>query len=208
MPFPPPTVEELSRIRLRRQPQQDRSRTKVIKAIATAEKMLEKSGPESITLNSVAREAKISVGAIHQYLPDREAIYAALADRYHHRLESSIASMADQVTSRDDLISGAFEVFLGVFRDETHVRTMALRGAVGAEESRQHRRRMADGLHAILTKVGVTQDNTDGRATALAVYVAVEAILREAYGADPAGDPALLERARVMCEAWLASCGH
>ena len=67
---------------LRRQPNQARSRDKVARALAAADDLLDEAGPDALTLNRVAERAGLTAGALHQYLPDRDAIVEVLAARY------------------------------------------------------------------------------------------------------------------------------
>jgi AcrR family transcriptional regulator len=201
--FAPPTIDELSTIRLRRQPQQDRSRTKVIAAIATAERMLAESGPSSITLNSVAREAGLSVGAIHQYLPDRDAIYAALADRYHHRLQASLQDLSSKVSTPDELVDKSFEAVLSVFGNEANMRSMTLRTNAVNGSGSDHRVKMISTLHDLLVKVGLATDDANGIADATVAFTAIDGALSEAYLNDPKGDPRIINSARFLANAWV-----
>ncbi len=47
--------------------------------------MLEKHGSRGLTTNRVAEVAGVSIGSVYQYFPNKEALVAALSDRYVER---------------------------------------------------------------------------------------------------------------------------
>src|SRR3954462_14931918 len=77
---------------LRRVPRQARSRERLAHVLATADRLLAAEGPEALTIIRVAAEAGMSVGAVYQYLPDRDAIIEALATSYLARIEVTMAA--------------------------------------------------------------------------------------------------------------------
>jgi AcrR family transcriptional regulator len=50
--------------------------------LKAADRLLAAEGTDALTTTRVAAEAGVSIGALYQYLPDRDAILHALADRY------------------------------------------------------------------------------------------------------------------------------
>ncbi|WP_424359737.1 TetR/AcrR family transcriptional regulator [Methanocella sp. MCL-LM] len=57
-----------------------------------AECLLRAHGPESVTMDSVARKAGISRAMLHQYFSNRESLYAAVAARIVESLNATINS--------------------------------------------------------------------------------------------------------------------
>ena len=82
------TEPDWDRIPLQRAPRQQRSREKVARALAAASDLVAREGVSALTLPRVAEAAGVSVGALYQYLPDRDAIVRALVAEYHARLEA------------------------------------------------------------------------------------------------------------------------
>ena len=68
--------------RLRRLPQQQRSREKLLRVLDAAEEVLAREGAGAFTTVRIAQAAGISVGTLYRYFPDKEAIVEALALRY------------------------------------------------------------------------------------------------------------------------------
>jgi AcrR family transcriptional regulator len=83
---------------LRRTPQQERSRAMVERIIAAGQQVLLRDGYERASTNRVAAEAGISPGSLYQYFPDKEAILAAVVDRYSEELSAQLtAVLADRL---------------------------------------------------------------------------------------------------------------
>jgi AcrR family transcriptional regulator len=66
----------------RRRPQQERSRATVDRILAAADAAFGELGSAAVTTTQIAAAAGVSVGALYRFFPDKEAIKAALADRY------------------------------------------------------------------------------------------------------------------------------
>jgi AcrR family transcriptional regulator len=50
--------------------------------VTAAQRVLEKRGVDGLTTNHIAEIAGVSIGSLYQYFPNKEAIVAALTDRY------------------------------------------------------------------------------------------------------------------------------
>lgn len=74
---------------MRRQPRQVRSQERVNQILDVAEQMFISEGYDATTTNAIAARAKVSIGSLYQFFPDKAAIVQALTMRYmellHHR---------------------------------------------------------------------------------------------------------------------------
>lgn len=75
----------------RKQPMQARAQATVEAILSAAAGILERDGPARFTTNAVATEAGVSIGALYQYFPNKQALTAALIERSAHDLEGSMA---------------------------------------------------------------------------------------------------------------------
>lgn len=50
--------------------------------VVAAQRVLEKHGVDGLTTNRIAEVAGVSIGSLYQYFPNKEAVVAALTDRY------------------------------------------------------------------------------------------------------------------------------
>ncbi|MDX1977103.1 MAG: TetR/AcrR family transcriptional regulator [Pseudanabaenaceae cyanobacterium bins.68] len=71
---------------MRRQPRQARSQERVNQILDVAERLFVRDGYSSTTTNAIAQEAKVSIGSLYQFFPDKSAIIYALAERYNAQL--------------------------------------------------------------------------------------------------------------------------
>jgi AcrR family transcriptional regulator len=67
---------------MRRQPRQARSQERVKQILDVAEEMFIANGYNATTTNAIASQAKVPIGSLYQFFPDKGAIVEALAVRY------------------------------------------------------------------------------------------------------------------------------
>ena len=79
--------------RLRKNPQQERSRRMVERIVSAGQRVLAEHGYERTTTNRVADEAGISPGSLYQYFPNKEAILDAVIDRYSRLFSEQLAGL-------------------------------------------------------------------------------------------------------------------
>jgi AcrR family transcriptional regulator len=66
----------------RKRPLQERAQVTVESLVVAAERVLQREGVARLTTNRIAEVAGVSVGSVYQYFPGKQAIVAALAERY------------------------------------------------------------------------------------------------------------------------------
>ncbi|MEU5095142.1 TetR family transcriptional regulator [Streptomyces sp. NPDC020996] len=194
---------------LRRRPQQARSRARLARVLQAAERVLVAEGVEALTTTRVAAEAKVSIGSLYQYLPDRDAIIDALAAGYFTKLESVMDGFAESAAAQrwEDPVGVLVDAFAALYRSEHGFRALWFGSGLTERTraaDREHKRRMADGLRRVLLALGVA----DGEALVRACHAAVlaaDALSQEAFRRDAEGDAGLLEEAKVMLRGYLAA---
>ncbi|MGW2962563.1 TetR family transcriptional regulator [Streptomyces sp. NPDC001220] len=203
-----PTVEETGAA-LRRTPQQARSKARLARVLEAAERVLVAEGVAALTTTRVAAAAKVSVGSLYQYLPDRDAIIDALAATYFSRLEGAMDDLVRAAGTEhwDDPVGVLIDGFAALYRAEHGFRALWFGSGLtdrAREADREHKRRMADGVRRTLLALGIAGDTEAlGRACHAAVLVA-DALAQEAFRRDPEGDTALLDEAKVILRGYLA----
>lgn len=70
----------------RRRPMQARSRERVDRILDAAASLLIEEGYDGVKTNHIAKRAKVSIGSIYQFFPNRYAIFHSLAVRYMDRI--------------------------------------------------------------------------------------------------------------------------
>ncbi|UCG51678.1 MAG: TetR/AcrR family transcriptional regulator [Candidatus Latescibacterota bacterium] len=77
----------MEKANFRRAPKQARSRERYKKILDTAANLFFEKGFDGATTNEIAHRAGISIGSLYQYFDNKEAIVAALTDRYVEALK-------------------------------------------------------------------------------------------------------------------------
>ncbi|MBW8796871.1 MAG: TetR family transcriptional regulator [Streptomyces sp.] len=195
---------------LRRTPQQARSKARLARVLKAAERVLIAEGVPALTTTRVAAEAGVSVGSLYQYLPDRDAIIDALAATYFAQLEAVMEEFVRSAATErwSDPVGLLIDTYAALYRTEQGFRALwfgsGLTDRTRAAD-REHKRRMADGVHRVLLALGIAGD-TEGLGHAChAAVLAADALAQEAFRRDAEGDTALLDEAKVMLRAYLTA---
>ncbi|MGF1480422.1 MAG: TetR/AcrR family transcriptional regulator [Cyanophyceae cyanobacterium] len=78
---------------MRRQPQQARSQKRVNRILDVAEQLFITDGYHATTTNAIAARAKVPIGSLYQFFPDKAAILQALTMRYTDLLHQRFAQL-------------------------------------------------------------------------------------------------------------------
>ncbi|WP_406005583.1 TetR family transcriptional regulator [Streptomyces sp. NBC_00637] len=194
---------------LRRTPRQARSRARLALLLEAAERILVGDGVEALTTTRVAAEAKVSVGSLYQYLPDRDAIIDALAARYFARLEDVMDDLVRTAARErwEDPVGVLLDTFARVYRTEHGFRALWFGSGLTERTraaDREHKRRMADGIRRVLLALGVARDDEALARACHAAILAADALAQEAFRRAPEGDGELLDEAKAMLRCYLA----
>jgi len=196
--------------RVRRVPQQQRSRDKLRRVMEAADAVLAAEGAGALSMARVAEEAGVAVGSIYAYLPDKEAIVEALALAYWTGFAQAVEAVADA----DALAPSAaptdvvFDALAACFRDEPGFRALwygGLRTERVRAETRAVRGAVAGAVARMLAAHRPRATAADRAAAAETLVLVGDGLLREAFRRDPAGDPALLAEGRIVLRAYVAA---
>ncbi|GAA3559870.1 TetR/AcrR family transcriptional regulator [Streptomyces osmaniensis] len=206
---PTPDPDGTWQVPLRRTPQQARSKARLARVLQAAERVLVREGAQALTTTRIAAEAKVSVGSLYQYLPDRDAIVDALAAGYFARLETTMADLVRAATTErwEDPVGVLIDTYAAIYRTEHGFRALWFGSSLTEQiraADREHKRRMADGIRHILLALGLARDDAALSHACHAAVLAADALAQEAFRRAPEGDPALLDEARTMLRGYLA----
>ncbi len=76
---------------MRRTPRQARSQERVNRILDVAEDLFARLGYAATTTNAIAAHARVPIGSLYQFFPDKTAILQALALRYEEKLHRELA---------------------------------------------------------------------------------------------------------------------
>ncbi|EJN10305.1 TetR/AcrR family transcriptional regulator [Herbaspirillum sp. YR522] len=71
----------------RRVPKQERAEHRIRQMLATTEKLISKRGLEAVTMTEIAAVAGMSIGALYQYFPNKDAIASAMRTAYAQEMD-------------------------------------------------------------------------------------------------------------------------
>jgi len=103
----------------RKQPRQVRAAVTVDAIVVAAERVLARGGLDALTTNRVAEVAGVSIGSVYQYFPDKDAIVAALIERYLGQYYGAFSSILDAAAAMplelatEGVLRAAMQVFAG-----------------------------------------------------------------------------------------------
>jgi AcrR family transcriptional regulator len=194
---------------LRRVPQQARSRALIQRVLDAAEDLLAREGAEALTTTRIAAAADIAVGSLYQYFPDKGAIVDALARRYLDAFERVMEELAARAVAErwDDLPGRMIDAFAERYRTEPGYRALWFGRDFTAElreADRRNKHALAEGLRRALVDAGLAPDDEQYRDVARAAVLTADALLQEAFRADPQGQPALLAEAKRILRLYFA----
>jgi AcrR family transcriptional regulator len=178
--------------------------------LEAAERILVAEGVEALTTTRVAAEAKVSVGSLYQYLPDRNAIIDALAAGYFARLEGVMDDLVRAAAQErwEDPVAVLVDTYAEVYRTEHGFRALWFGSGLTERTraaDREHKGRMADGIRRVLRALGVAGDDEALARAGHAAILAADALAQEAFRRAPEGDALLLDEAKTMLRAYLAA---
>jgi AcrR family transcriptional regulator len=81
---------------MRRQPRQARSQERVNRILDVAEELFIAEGYNATTTNAIAKRAKVAIGSLYQFFPDKTAILQGLALRYSKLLYQRLSASAPE----------------------------------------------------------------------------------------------------------------
>ncbi len=86
----------------RKTPQQARSRETVEAILDAATRVLSREGYDRASTNRIAEVAGVSIGSVYQFFPNKEAIFAALRERYYEGVTEVFRAETPRLQSMGD----------------------------------------------------------------------------------------------------------
>jgi AcrR family transcriptional regulator len=129
--------------------------------VTAAERVLVEGGIDALTTNRVAEVAGVSIGTLYQYFPNKNAIVAALFDRYLAIFSEIFVAAVDTSSALDE---AARKLGIGVvarFQTQPAIFRMLwrLRGAADVHDRiASHLENMVEPVRGLLVRAGMTDD--------------------------------------------------
>ena len=194
--------------RMRREPQQERSRARVRQILVAADEVLAADGFESLTVRRIAQAAGVPVGSIYQFFPDKAAVIDALARTYIEEFGAAIDELtaAAQGAVWQDPVRTLVDAFAQMYRSRPgYVALWAGRHLSPqlAEVDEANNAAIADGVRQVLiAQTGLADSAGLARISRIAVVVA-DALLQFAFHDGTEGDEFVLDELKVLLRLYL-----
>ena len=185
--------------RQRRVPRQTRSRDRVARLLDAASGLVVSGGVDTLSTRAIAAAADVPVASLYQYFADKDDILLALVEREIEEVDARVASGISTLDrpALDALVATTMAAFVSVYRERPAFVVIWLRGRGNQsvrDYGREHNRRVAAGLHAVATELGLLAPGTSVRVAELAVEIG-DRLLQLAFEDSLVGDPEVLAEA-------------
>jgi AcrR family transcriptional regulator len=113
--------ENLKPVHPRKAPAQTRSRLRFQAILDAAQVLIAERGVDAVPMSDIAQNAEISIGSLYQYFPDKAAVVATLAERFHQIGQDCAHTAFEAVTSGDELEAACIAMtdgYLNLFLQE------------------------------------------------------------------------------------------
>lgn len=195
-------------LRLRRHPQQARSRERVQRLLEAADHLLATGGFSALTVRGLAEEAGVPVGSIYQFFVDKAGVVDALARRYIGEFDEMIELLVADAEARrwDDVVDTVIDAAIAMYRSRPGYLALWIGRHLSPEllqADEANNAAIADGLRRILVaQHGLADDERLARVCQVAVQT-TDALLQMAFRLDPQGDEATLGELRRLQRLYL-----
>lgn len=183
--------------RLRRAPQQARSKARVERLLKAADRVLGTEGYEALTVRRIAAEAAVPVGTIYQFFPDKQAVVDALALRYVDEFSALLNDLVTRAQRErwDDPVQVLLHAFVNLYRSRPGYLAIWSGQHLSPDVRRadqENNALIANGLrHVLIAQVGLPDTEDLARACEITVRVS-DALLQYAFRGGPCADEDVL----------------
>lgn len=193
--------------RLRRVPQQSRSRDRVERILDSAAEQVVEHGVEGLGTRSIAEAAGVPVASLYQYFADKDDILLALIDRDLGLLGDRVRAAMDRISrlSVSALVDASLGAFVEEYRRRPALVMIWLRGRSNPTVRRychEQNQRIAAELYRHAISLGLLSEEAQPRHTEIALEVG-DRLFEKAFETDLEGDPDVLAEAVKVMTAYL-----
>jgi AcrR family transcriptional regulator len=179
--------------KMRRKPRQARSQERVNRILDVAEELFVEEGYGATTTNAIASRAKVPIGSLYQFFPDKSAIVQALATRYCEQLHQKLTTL-----NLPEMASLPLPIYVDRIIDETvqffaqhpgyHAIFMEVQGTIPELEKIENAAdaQLIQDFAASLTQRNAELTETDRDAIALVLVKAIGTLLWLSLSQEPA----------------------
>ena len=142
-----------------RAPQQVRSIASTERMLDAAEAILDRQGPDALTVDAVIRDSAVSNGSFYARFSDRRGLMVALQERFHRRLDERGAEMflaaaaAKSLPKAMEILVEGFRATFETYRSSFSANLLSNRfDPVIRQRGEEHRRRAAAAIRWLVVE--------------------------------------------------------
>jgi AcrR family transcriptional regulator len=190
---------------LRKLPQQQRSRERVVAVLDAAEHILSTDGVEGLSMRRLSDDAGVPIGTLYQFFTDKQGVVDALVHRHGQDtpvLMAEVAVLTRQGASWREILAVVLERQIARLRaDPAYVAVWANRDLSPQAQREDDRdiETMTGVLHQALVAQESLPDTAQLQAHCRVAVQCVDALLHLAFRINPCGDEVtLVEAKRIL----------
>jgi AcrR family transcriptional regulator len=193
--------------RMRRVPQQERSRKRVEAILDAAARIVVAEGVDAVGTRSIADLAGVPVASLYQYFADKDDILLALVERDIAEMDQRVAERVGALEriSLESLVQATIAAFTEVYAERPAFVMIYLRGRTNQairDYGREHNRKVAAMLFGFAADLGLTVPEVTVLIAELAVEMG-DRLFQLAYEETLQGDPAIINEAVIVITTYL-----
>ena len=195
--------------RLRRQPRQQRSRTRVRHILEAADAILSGEGFEALAVRRIAQVAGVPVGSIYQFFPDKAAVVDALAGTYIEQFDAAIEQLVARSAAEvwQDPVGTLVDAFAALYRANPGYVALWSGRHLSPELARAdeaNNAAIADGVRRILVRQVPLPDGEELVLESRIAVAVADALLQFAFRQGASGDETVLDELKALLRLYLA----
>jgi len=195
--------------RMRKQPQQARSRATIEAILEATAHILGRRGWDGLTTNAVAEAAGVSIGSLYQYFPNKLALVEAVRQRHFDQVLTVLRSAADTAFPRSRRVAALVEGMIGLHSQHPAAHRVLLEEAPTVTDVRAAHDRFATLLHehyeAIIRSSRRSFPKGETRIAAQVLAAAVAGVVHDAAIRGTLGSEAFRCELQELVEAYLST---
>ena len=195
-------------VRHRRLPSQARSRERVQRLLDTADELIGTDGLSALTVPVLAARARVPVGTIYQFFPDKSALVDAIAERYMQESLEVMSELVDKIAELrwDAALDAVIEQFTSAYRAHPTFREIWFNGHLSSSARERDRRNNDDLANLLYEALNRRPEFRHARRLKLAARTVVEmadGLLRYAFTLSPDGDSSVITELKRAVSSYL-----
>ena len=192
--------------RMRRVPQQSRSRRRVEAILDATARAVVQRGVDAVGTRLIAVEAGVPVASLYQYFADKDEILLALVERDIAEMDRRLAErLPGHGSTVRELVETTMATFVEVYLERPAFVVIWLRGQANPAIrafGRAHNRQVAAALLDLARRLGLVEPGTPRLVAELAVEVG-ERVFQLAFEESLTGDPVVLAEGPTLVSRYL-----